>query len=151
MESDEEKAAVPADVERSAVVDARLCLAILLVLAVPLFLGGLLSDIAYARTYQVQWLNFAAWLIAGAMVFTGLGLAWSLIELVLSPADRRRRALGVLILLAAFILGLLDSFMHARDAWGAMPAGLIQSLVVTALAAAAAWMSVSRLGAGAAR
>ena len=31
---------------------------------VPLFLGALLSDIAYGQTYQIQWANFASWLIA---------------------------------------------------------------------------------------
>ena len=30
---------------------------------VALFLGALSSDIAYARTYQIQWSNFASWLI----------------------------------------------------------------------------------------
>jgi uncharacterized membrane protein len=105
--------------------------------AAPLFLGGLLSDLAYARTYQIQWLNFAAWLIAGAMVFTGLALAWSLVELVLGPARRGQPLIAAGLLAASFVIGLLDSFMHARDAWGAMPSGLVQSLVVTALACAA--------------
>ena len=46
----------------------------LLSAAVPLYLGGLLSDLGYGNTAEPQWANFAAWLIAGAMVFTGLGL-----------------------------------------------------------------------------
>ena len=33
---------------------------------IALFLGALLSDLAYYRSYQVQWINFASWLIAGA-------------------------------------------------------------------------------------
>src|SRR3546814_5562368 len=37
--------------------------AILLAGTVPLFLGAMLSDIAYASSYQVQWTNFASWLI----------------------------------------------------------------------------------------
>lgn len=111
--------------------------------AAALFLGGLLSDIAYARTYEVQWLNFAAWLIAGAMVFTGLALAWSLGELALGRGRDRRGLTGLLLLLAMFVFGLINSFMHARDAWGTMPAGLLWSLVVTALALAALWIAVS--------
>lgn len=105
--------------------------------AAPLFLGGLLSDIAYARTYQVQWLNFAAWLIAGGMVFAGLALAWSLVEVVLGPGRRGQPLLGLALLLAVFLLGLLDSFMHARDAWGAMPSGLVQTILLVALALSA--------------
>ena len=56
--------------------------ATLLVAAVPLFLGGLLSDLAYSSNYQIQWSNFAAWLLAGAMVFTGFAFLWSVIDLV---------------------------------------------------------------------
>ena len=33
--------------------------ATLLAGTVPLFLGALLSDIAYTQTYQIQWANFA--------------------------------------------------------------------------------------------
>jgi uncharacterized membrane protein len=110
----------------------------------------LLSDIAYARTYEIQWLNFAAWLIAGAMVFTGLALAWSLVELALGPARRRRPLIGLLLLLGMFVFGLVNSFIHARDAWGAMPAGLVWSVIVTAMAAAAIWISVSGPRTGAA-
>lgn len=122
---------------------------ILATCAAPLFLGGLLSDIAYARTYEIQWLNFAAWLIAGAMVFAGLALAWSLVEVALDRGRHRRRLIGLLLLLAIFILGLLNSFMHARDAWGAMPSGLVMSMVLAVLSVAAVWFTASgpRLGA----
>ena len=34
--------------------------------ALPLFLGALLSDWAYSSSYEIQWTNFASWLIAGA-------------------------------------------------------------------------------------
>lgn len=120
-----------------------LILLILVSCAAPLFLGGLLSDIAYARTYEIQWLNFAAWLIAGAMVFTGLATAWSLLDQVLAPGRGRRRLVGLLILAAMFVFGLLNSFVHARDAWATMPAGLLWSVVVTALALVAVWISFS--------
>src|SRR3712207_1485727 len=56
--------------------------AVLLAATVPLFLGGLLSDLAYASSYQIQWSNFAAWLIAGGMVFTGFALLWAFVELL---------------------------------------------------------------------
>ena len=49
----------------------------LLAFPLPLFIGALLSDWAYSATYQIQWINFASWLIAGALVFTGLALLWS--------------------------------------------------------------------------
>lgn len=122
--------------------------AVLLTCGVPLFLGGLLSDIAYARTYQIQWSNFAAWLIAGAMVFTGLALAWTLLQMIRSSFRDRRRLIVFLLLLATFALGLVNSFIHARDAWGSMPSGLVLSIIITLLAAAATWLGLSSIRLG---
>mgnify|MGYP007026474366 FL=1 len=55
--------------------------AMLLAGTVPLFLGALLSDIAYYNSFQIQWANFAAWLIAGGLLFAGLALLLSLIHI----------------------------------------------------------------------
>lgn len=52
---------------------------------IPLFLGGALSDYAYSVTYQIQWANFASWLIAGALVFGALALLCSIIHVIRSP------------------------------------------------------------------
>lgn len=111
--------------------------AILLAGTIPLFLGATLSDIAYAMSYQIQWSNFASWLIAGALVFAGLALLCSIVGLF--RADRRdaRAVLYLLLLLATWVLGFLNALVHARDAWAVMPAGLVLSVIVTALACAA--------------
>src|SRR3546814_8754736 len=61
--------------------------AILLAWTVPLFLGAMLSDIAYASSSQVQWTTFASWMIVGGLIFRGLALLWAFIELL--SADRR--------------------------------------------------------------
>ena len=58
--------------------------AILLAFPLPLFLGALLSDLAYSSTYEVQWTNFASWLIAGAMLTGALVTLWALVECVVS-------------------------------------------------------------------
>lgn len=117
--------------------------ATLLVAAMPLFLGGLLSDLAYSSNYQIQWSNFAAWLIAGAMVFTGLALLWAVIDLFHSrPRDRSRLQYAVALGIV-FVVGLIDSFIHARDAWAVMPAGLILSAIVTLLAGVATWLGLA--------
>jgi uncharacterized membrane protein len=120
----------------------------LLAAAMPLFLGGLLSDWAYASSYEIQWSNFAAWLIAGAMVFTGFALLWALIDLIRSDRRRGRPLVYFLVLLAAFVLGLINSFVHARDAWAVMPDGLILSAIVTLLAILATWVGFSSLRPG---
>lgn len=114
--------------------------AVLLAGTVPLFLSATLADIAYAQTFQIQWTNFASWLIVGAMVFTGLALLCALIGLRHEARRRGRYGLYVLLLLATFILGFINSLVHAKDAWAAMPGGLVLSVVCTLLALAATWL-----------
>lgn len=122
--------------------------AFLLAASVPLFLGALLSDIAYAQSYQIQWSNFASWLIAGALVFAGMALMWAFIDLF--RAGRRASKGGVyfLLLLAAWVLGFVNALVHAKDAWAIMPASLVLSGVVALLACAATWVGFSTIRLG---
>lgn len=116
--------------------------AILLAGTVPLFLGALLSDIAYYQSYQIQWSNFASWLIAGALVFCGLALLFALVNLVRARTKGGQPLVYFLLLLATFLLGLMNAFQHAKDAWAVMPSGLVLSIIVTVLAFVAAWMGL---------
>lgn len=126
--------------------------AFLLAASVPLFLGALLSDWAYSSSYEIQWTNFASWLLVGALVFAGFALLWGLIELLRGDRSWRGRPLiTFLVLLAAWILGFVDALVHAKDAWAKMPEALLLSIIVTALAIAAAWLGFSTLRAGDAR
>lgn len=113
-----------------------------------LFFGGLLSDIAYYQTYQIQWSNFAAWLIAGALVFCGLALLFALVNLVRAPRKAGRPVAYLLLLLVTWVLGLVNAFEHAKDAWASMPSGLVMSIIVTLLACVAAWTGFSNLRSG---
>ncbi|MFK0310686.1 DUF2231 domain-containing protein [Pseudomonas sp. NPDC090233] len=122
--------------------------AILLAGTVPLFLGALLSDIAYFKSYQIQWSNFAAWLIAGGLLFCGLALLFALANLIRAERKGGRPTLYFLLLLVTWVLGLVNAFEHAKDAWAVMPAGLVLSLVVTVLACVAAWLGMSNLRSG---
>lgn len=122
--------------------------AVLLAGTVPLFLGGMFSDLAYASSYQVQWTNFASWLIAGALVFTGLALLGSFIELLRGRRARGWPLISCLVLLAMFVLGLINSFVHARDAWGSMPEGLVLSTIAVVLALVGTWVGFATLRAG---
>jgi len=114
--------------------------AVLIAGATPLFLGALLSDLAYNSSYEMQWSNFATWLLVGAMVFTGLALLWSVVELIRSR-QRHAQSLACFALLAMiFVLGLLNSFVHARDAWATMPQGLVLSLIISVLSVAVTFL-----------
>jgi len=114
---------------------------------IALFLGGLLSDIGYARTYEIQWQNFASWLIAGGLVVAGAALVCALLGLM--PSRRTRPALlHFVLLLATWIVGFFNALMHARDAWAGMPGGLVLSVIVFALAIVATWFAACPARAG---
>jgi uncharacterized membrane protein len=114
--------------------------AVLLAGTVPLFLGALLSDWAYASTFEIQWNNFASWFIVGGLVFAGFALLFTVIDLC--RADRRARGLLLYgaVILAAWLIGFFNALMHARDAWASMPAGLWMSLIVVLLVCVATWL-----------
>jgi uncharacterized membrane protein len=122
--------------------------AVLLAGILPLFLGALLSDVAYTSSYEVQWKNFASWLIVGGLVFAGLALLWAFIGLF--RADRRRRPIiYFVVLLVTWVLGFTDALVHAMDAWESMPENLVLSAIIAALAIAATVFGFSTLRVGA--
>ena len=122
--------------------------AVLLAGTVPLFLGALLSDLAYRSSFQVQWTNFASWLTAGGLLFGALALLWALVDLFRPSRRGARSLLYFLLLLGTCAIALISSLVHAKDAWGSMPEGLTLSLIVTVLAIAATWLGFSTLRAG---
>ncbi|WP_194865721.1 DUF2231 domain-containing protein [Alloalcanivorax profundimaris] len=120
--------------------------AILLAFPLPLFLGALLSDLAYSSTYEVQWANFASWLIAGAMLVGALATLWALIECAVSGRQRTGKHVAyVIVLLAMLGVGFINALVHTKDGWAAMPAGLWLSVVVTLLALIASWIGYAGL------
>lgn len=126
--------------------------AVLLASSLPLFFGALLSDWAYSSTWEIQWSNFASWLIAGALVFVGFALLWAVIDFFRSDVRRDRLgALYLLVLLTTFVLGFINALVHAKDAAATMPAGLVLSVLVFLLTLVAVWLGFSTLRSGAAR
>jgi uncharacterized membrane protein len=120
--------------------------AVLVCAALPLLLGSLLCDWAYARSYEVQWTNFASWLVAGGLMFVCIALLWAAVDVLRSSATRHRRALiYLLLLLASLVGGVVNALVHARDGWAAMPTGLVLSAVVLLLAAAAGLLGLADL------
>src|SRR5690606_25441849 len=89
--------------------------AVLLAGTIPLFLGALLSDIAYLASYEIQWSNFASWLITGGLLFAGLAVLWAVADLFRAEGRHWRGISYVLLLLATWILGFINVLIHARD------------------------------------
>lgn len=123
--------------------------AILLSFPFPLFLGTLFSDIAYARGFQIQWVNFAQWLNAGGLLVGAFVLLWALIGLFRRPVRGDRRPVVYFVLvLAMWAAGLVNGLVHAKDAFAVMPEGLWLSALAAVLALAASWVGFGGIRAG---
>jgi uncharacterized membrane protein len=118
--------------------------AILLAFPLPLFLGALLSDLAYWASFHVQWANFSSWLVVGGLLVGAFVLLWALVALFRrGTASRGRPVIYFVVLLAMWVLGFINALVHAKDAWATMPEGLYLSAITTLLALVAAWIGYS--------
>lgn len=115
--------------------------------ALTLFLATLLADYAYWSSHQIQWSNFASWLVIGAMVLVSIAIIFEIVDLVRGS----RGAIYIVLLVATWIVGLFDALQHARDAWGIMPTALLLSVVAAVLALVATWIGFASLRAGGVR
>lgn len=115
---------------------------------IPLFLGAALSDAAYASSYEIQWNNFASWLIAGGLVFGAVALLFALADVIRPHRRTRGTVVYLLVLLATWVVGFFNALMHARDAWASMPTGLVLSVIVVVLACVATWIGFGALRRG---
>lgn len=114
--------------------------AVFLAGTIPLFLGAALSDVAYARSFDIQWSNFASWLIVGGLIFGAIALVFAIVDLFRPELRARGSIPYFVILLAMWVVGFFNALMHARDAWAVMPTGLVLSVIVTVLACVATWL-----------
>ena len=110
------------------------------------FVGALMTDIVYARTAQMQWANFSAWLITAGLVMGSLAAITGLIDYF---GDRRVRAARpatphMLLNITAYVLELFNIFVHSRDAYtSVVPTGLILSAVTVLILLVSAWLGGS--------
>jgi len=124
--------------------------AVLLPIPLTCFVATLITDCAYLGTADMLWLDCSSWLLLAGLVAGGLaGLV------LIAEAVRRRHVrtgrlrLHLALMLAAWIVAVFNSFIHARDGWTAvMPLGLTLSIAGAVLALAAGWLWQSfRVGA----
>jgi hypothetical protein len=110
--------------------------------------SGFLSDWAYFDSAEIQWKNFADWLIIGGLVFAASALLWTLVDLVRMPIGRAPYLVAFMLMLGTLVLGIVDELVHAKDAWASMPEALILSGVVATLAIAATAVTSAAPAAG---
>lgn len=118
--------------------------AILLAFSFPLFLGALLSDLTYWRTFEPQWANFSSWLIAGGLFASAFAVLWALVNLFRrGTGSKTWAAIYFIVLLAMWVLGFINALVHGKDAWAIMPQALYLSAAGALLALIAAWIGYS--------
>lgn len=105
------------------------------------FIGALVTDIVYTRTADILWADFSDWLITIGVLITILAAIAGVIDFL---GDRRIRRLAPAWIHAvgnviAFILSIINAFVHTRDAYGQMPTGLILSVIVVLILAVTGW------------
>jgi uncharacterized membrane protein len=75
--------------------------ALLLAFPVAFFTGALLSDLTYLNSAEIQWSNFASWMIVGALVFGAPVLLWAALSQLRHRSDAgRTRAITYFALVA---------------------------------------------------
>ena len=110
------------------------------------FTGALITDIVYARTADIMWSNFSAWLLAAGLIMGVLAAIAGLIDFIGSRSLRAQRPawphmVGNAVVL---LLALLDNLVHTRDAWtSVVPTGLILSALIVALMLVTGWLGSS--------
>jgi uncharacterized membrane protein len=101
------------------------------------FVAALIFDIVYARSGEILWMKGAAWLIAIGLLFA---VVPRLVNLVQVWITSRRSALGgdrldFWLNLLAIIVAVVNAFVHSRDAYAVIPAGVwLSALTVLLLA-----------------
>ena len=114
----------------------------LLLFPVPVvaFIAALLTDVAYARSGNIMWLNFSEWLVAAGLLIGALAAIVLIVEFIASRAIRTG-TLGwthLLLFVAALVVELFNMFFHTRDGFTAVvPAGMALSIIGVLLALAA--------------
>ncbi len=98
-----------------------------------LLMATLATDILYWQTLLFQYDNASQWLLAAGLVLAALAAIAFVIDLALGRVGRVAwpRFAGLAI---ATLLGLLNAFVHSRDAYTAVvPQGITLSAVVTVI------------------
>jgi uncharacterized membrane protein len=104
----------------------------------------LVTDLAYARTADILWADFSAWLLAVGFFMGVLTAIAGVPDLIAKRRLRPPRQTLALVIgsLSVLVLGALDNLVHSRDAWtSVVPLGLILSAVTVIVMLITAWLS----------
>jgi uncharacterized membrane protein len=110
------------------------------------FTGALVTDIVYARSDNMMWANFSAWLIAAGLVMGALAALAGIVDFLIY---RRRRPGGWLHGIGSIVMlfiALANELVHSRDAYtSVVPTGLTLSAIVALLVLVLSWLGSRRV------
>lgn len=116
-----------------------------MLLPVPItcFTGALITDIVYARTAEMTWTNFSAWLLAAGLVFALPAFIAGLIDFLANRDIRQFRYAQLQLAgeVVVLVLALINSLVHTRDAWtSVVPTGLALSILTVVVSLITGWL-----------
>jgi len=90
------------------------------------FVAALIFDIIYLETAVILWDKAAAWLIVFGLLFAVVPRLINLTQVWITSRQTATRAdkLDFWLNLCAIVAALLNAFVHSRDAYAVVPAGL---------------------------
>lgn len=104
-----------------------------------LFVGGLLFDGVYSGSGNMMWAKGAAWMITLGLVFAIIPRIVNLVQVWITSRRTVVRAerLDFWLNLVAIVAAVLNAFVHTRDAYSIIPAGVWLSAITVILLAIA--------------
>jgi uncharacterized membrane protein len=99
------------------------------------FVAALIFDIIYARSAEVMWGKGAAWLIVFGLLFAVIPRLINLVQVWITGRRYSTNAdkLDFWLNLVAIVAGIFNAFVHSRDAYAVVPAGLWLSVCTVIL------------------
>lgn len=107
------------------------------------FVGTLITDLAYAATYDLLWSTFSIWLLTAGLIMALFAAIAGLIDFLSNPQIRALRPAWIHVVgnTVAVLLSLINAFIHSRDGYTAVvPLGLILSAIVVTILLVTGWM-----------
>jgi len=99
------------------------------------FVAAWLFDVIYLYSYEIFWTQAASWLIAFGLVIAIIPRLISLTHVWPRSSMPQPAALKLHFWFwaLAVVVSIINAFVHSRDAWAVVPAGVILSTIVVLL------------------
>lgn len=99
------------------------------------FAAAWIFDIIYLNSYNSMWTKSASWLIAFGLIIAIIPRLINLVQVWVGASWAQTSPVKIHFWanLVAIVLAIFNAFVHSRDAYAVVPAGVILSTLVVAL------------------